>query len=203
MINLLPPELKESVRYGRLNVIMLKYALVALSVSALVFILMMVGGTLISQSQGEIKASIEADRARVNELRTAYAEAQKIAGVVDTIDSVLDREVQFSELLQEIGSIMPSGAALTNLSISEDRSEPINLLAAAQSEETIAVLRENLADSKLFEAADVISIASISNSQYTVSASITAIFTPSQNNELPQLDVDLEPEPVVESEGES
>ena len=79
--------------------------------------------------------------------------------------------------------------------MSEDRNAPLSLSAIAENETLIGVLRENLAASDLFESADIKSLSrSTGGQKYSVSADLTAFFA-KDTTPLPQLDVELEPEP--------
>src|SRR5690606_7011410 len=93
------------------------------------------------------------------ELEKIQKDAEELSVTVNTISALLARNVEFSEMLTEIGSVMPSGAVLTGLQFSiEDLESPLVISAQLDTEERAAVLRNNLASSNLFHKAEIKSI---------------------------------------------
>ncbi len=181
MISLLPPESKNATKYARLNVTLIEYCVLVIIISAGLLGIVFFGMVIVSREEKNLKASIAADEAQVRELASISSEAKELSSTVDTISTLLEREVKFSELLDEIGSILPRGSVLTGLTLSTQQDQPLTLDALVVDEEAAAVLRENLADSDLFEAADIVSISSgetdSGNQSYSYTAQYRAYFT--------------------------
>lgn len=184
MINLLPPDQKEAIKFGRLNTILIQYVVLAIVVTIALLGVVIAGSQKLSSVQSDIRSQTKADESKVQELSGYQEEAKKIADRVNTLSNLFDREVKFSELLTSIGGVMPSGSALTQLSLSEDRTLPLNLTASVKDEATAAVLRKNLEESDIFDKADIISITADEdvNSGYKFQVTITAVFTGGQSN---------------------
>lgn len=189
MINLLPPELKQEYRYARSN-----HRLVHWVIAFVVAILGMMGitgaGLLIMNN------SISSYRAKVSEAQAQLA-SQDIVGVqkqVTQISSnlslmvdVLSKEILFSKLLQQLGSITPSNVVLTNLSISQTQSA-IDITAQTTDYNAATQLQVNLADpnNRIFSKADIVNVAcggstatssSGGNASYPCTAQLRAQFT--------------------------
>ncbi len=204
MINLLPPDIKREVRFARFNVTLIQYVILVIAISVGVIAIMIFGGNLVASNESSLNDIIDDEKARVAELAPVNEEAKELSQKIDLIGAILIREVKLSELLTNIGGLMPTGSVLTTLSLSETKDDPIILEASIQDESTAAVLRENLVNSELFSNADIISITLVDeptrapNGQvYRFNASLHAYFTPEEPPKAvtPEGSVELEAEP--------
>lgn len=177
MINLLPPEQKESNKYGRINIRLVRYVVIVLIVGLSVNGILLAGTFLINQSYSSSKESLEADQVKILELEATNEEAKSLSASIKTISSLLDQEVKFSSLLREIGSLLPKGVVLRDLQLSEDRSAPLSLEVNAKSPEAVGRFQLNLQESELFDGADITIVEKTdSTSEYPYSASVNAYF---------------------------
>lgn len=158
MINLLPPEVKDEIRFGQLNITAIQYAVLILAVSLSLVAVLFFGVTVISGDEQSLEQAIEEKSVVLSDLEGSVAEAKDLESSIDTISALLAREVSFSELLQDIGSVIPDGASLSGLSLTGDESLPLRIDAEVNSQPLAAILRENLENSDLFSNADIQSI---------------------------------------------
>jgi hypothetical protein len=92
-------------------------------------------------------------------------------------------EVKFSELIPQIGSLLPNGAVLNSLSLAGGKASPLQLDVDLESQDLAAVFQQNLVNSDLFSAADISAIVSKGEStsktqkSYPFGATLTATFT--------------------------
>jgi len=97
------------------------------------------------------------------------------------IDKVLSQEIQFSGLIQSIGSYMPAGAVLGTLSLSDKVTGSIDLSANTKDYASAAQVAVNLSDPKddLFSKVDIINIScnSAAEKTYKCSATFRALFS--------------------------
>ncbi len=196
MINLLSPELKKARRFAKLNVLLIEYViLIAIAITGMIALLFY-GESTLNATKATLEESIADDEARALELEPISKEASELSGTVNTIGTLLDQEVKFSYVLQEIGSIIPPGVILSGLTLSQDTSKPILLEANLTSYEKAGVFQQNLIESDLFIGADVISVTQGTVTGYGFRAQIQAYFNP----EVPlnSLDDPVEEEEVVE-----
>lgn len=164
MINLLPPEAKQSVIYARRNVALFQYCIVALTAGVALSAMLFFGATLASRTEKELEQSIQSDQVKVDELELINKEAKELANSIDVIATLLSKEMKFSELIKEIGAIIPPDAALQSLTLSDDQQTPLSLEVLADKADTIGVTQENIEESELFKGADVLSITNINGS---------------------------------------
>lgn len=181
MISLLPPESKTATKYARLNVTLIQYCVLVMIISAALIAIIFFAMAVVDKQEDNLKAVIAEDQAKAAELEVVNGEAKELSTTINTISKLLEREIKFSELLEEIASILPKGTVLTGLTLSEKQDQPLTLDALVVDEEAAAILRENLDDSDLFEAADIVSIAAgesdSASGTYNFTAQYRAYFT--------------------------
>jgi Tfp pilus assembly protein PilN len=158
MINLLPTNLKDEIRFGRLNITLVQYTMLVVSVSIALVAVLLFGVGVVSADERSLKKNIEERQVILSGLSSVTQEAQDLESTVNTISALLEREIEFSKLLKDIGAVIPSGASLTGLALTGDESVPLQIDAEISTQSLAAVLRENLEDSNLFQGADIQSI---------------------------------------------
>lgn len=161
MINLLPTTTKETYRYARRNRQLMPW-LIALVVTLAGLGVIGVYGLASSDSiANNYSSQIATDQAKLNSPATKKIEtkARDISNSLNLSLKVLGREVMFSKLLKQLGTVVPSGVNLTGLNINQDdRSLDIN--AKASSYNTATQLQANITDphNKIFSKADLVSV---------------------------------------------
>jgi len=159
VINLLPPDIKKETKFARINVALMQYLLLIIVVGVALSAIMIFGGRIVASNENSLEDNISLEQDKAQELSSINDEARVPSEKIDTIGTLLAREIKFSDLLREIGSLMPKGSILTNLAISEEsQDDPLLLDASVVDEDTAAILRENLVNSNLFTNADIVSI---------------------------------------------
>ncbi|HET9850159.1 MAG TPA: hypothetical protein VFP35_00820 [Candidatus Saccharimonadales bacterium] len=185
MINLLPPEFAVRIKYGRANTSLRRWIIGALvAIGGLVIIL--AGGWLYLNSQvTDLHGQLDQTNAQLKaqNLSQVQKEASTITGDVKVINRVLDSEVRFSDLIQDIGKVMPSGTVLSSLTLDKING-PIDLSVNAKSYAAAAQVGVNLNDpaNGLFSKVDIVSITcsnSSSSGPYACNGSFKALFSTS------------------------
>lgn len=161
MIDLLPDDIKTARIYGRRNKLLFKWNL--LSFFALLGLLTIsgVGYFFINNSTiaaADVKTKTEAsiEAANLSEVEAEYA---IFSNNLKTVVQILSSQVLFSELLQQIGGVTPTGATLNSVSLSDsDNALDLNFTTTAAS--IAATIQVNLEDptNELFEKADIIQV---------------------------------------------
>jgi hypothetical protein len=119
------------------------------------------------------------------------AGAKEISGDIRVINQVLRGEIRFSDLIQAIGQVIPKGAILSGLSISQVNGA-LDLSVNATNYATAAQVAANLSDPKngIFSKVDVVNVACNPSGAstpgtpngYTCSLSLKALFGPDTKN---------------------
>lgn len=186
MINLLPQELKQNYKYARYNHQLVRWSLAFLL--AIVGVAAITGvGLLLMNS------SINSYRTKVADMQSHLA-SQNVNGVARQVSDisnnlklmvdVLSKEILFSKLLEQLGSITPSNVLLTGLSISQSDSA-IDITAETTDYNAATQLQVNLADpaNKVFSKADLVNISCatgttiVADPTYPCTVTVRAQFT--------------------------
>src|SRR3989344_6527334 len=161
MINLLPPDVKENIKYARRNTRLRQWIVVFL------FCIIGIAGT-VGVGQLYLQQSINSYTAQVKQgkedlekqnLEGTQKQVQDLTDSLKLVTQVLQREILFSKLLVQIGSSLPNGSVLSSLSINKVQ-VGLDLQAAAQDYHTATQVQLNLQDpkNKIFEKADIVNI---------------------------------------------
>lgn len=163
MINLIPSDHRQAIFYARLNTRLVRWSIgIAIALLGLAII---IAGSLfyLQQDSSRIQSYINESKqslAAQNEKETLERVKEINDNLKLTVD-VLSNEVLFSELLQQIGLIMPPGTVLEDLSLTNEVfGLGITLQVGARDYETGTRTHVNLNDSSngIFEKADLVGI---------------------------------------------
>lgn len=190
MINLLPHELKEEYRYARKNRTLLKW--VGAFMVAIVGVGIIAGSGVFMMNNRSHEYQTRIDQAQVEltsqNQSTVQKEVREISNNLKLMVTVLSKEILFSKLLTQLGTITPANVILTDLSISQTESA-IDITAHTANYEAATQLQVNMTDpnNKVFSKADIISITCTASSgstaadpEHPCTVTIRAQFT--QNN---------------------
>lgn len=162
MINLLPPDHKRALVYARRNT-RLRTGAVGLSIGLVLLLLVAAGGLLILRqevhSYDNNTASIESELSRKGETST-IKRMNNISNTLNLVVTVLSGQVLFADLFQQVGTIMPNGSILQNLSLTGDMTTGVDLQIGSVDYNTGTQALVNFQDknNKIFEKADLISL---------------------------------------------
>lgn len=169
MINLLPPELRSSLKYSRKNSELRQWAISMLLVLTLIVVTFIGGLAYLVQTSRSLTKQIELSKTQLQlqNQESVQKNIEDLSSTLKLVVQVLSREVLFSKLLKQVGSVMPQGSILTSLSINQ-LSGGLDLQAKASDYQTATQVQLNLQDPKslLFEKVDIINV----QCQTTVSA---------------------------------
>ncbi len=155
MINLMPPEQKEAIKFGSYNVNIIQYMILIIVAGIALAAVITFGVQIVSSDESKLNESITAKQEQLVTYSEDIELARSLTSKISTVDVLLDNEVHFSVLLQEIGSLLPPGSSLNDLNLSNDTSENIVLTANTDSEAIATQLQQNLVNSELFTGADI------------------------------------------------
>jgi Tfp pilus assembly protein PilN len=187
VINLMPPELKETYRYGRRNRALAHW--LTIMVFCLIGAMLLTGGgyLYLNRSINNTNQQLAESQQQLSQQHEASVQKQvtDITKNLKLATQVLSKEILFSKLLKQLGAVTPNNAVLTNLSITQAQ-EGVDITAETTNYAAATQLQINLADpkNKIFSQADIVSITcnsgSGNKSQYPCTVNIRALFA--QNN---------------------
>lgn len=161
MINLLPPDRVLVVRFGRQNSRLRQWIVGALCAIGGLIIIMAGGWVYLHQQASDLQTSLDKTNSQLQaqNLAKVQHDAKEITGDIKVINQVLGNEVHFSDLIQDIGKVMPPGTVLSSLSLSKINGS-LDLSASAKDSNAAAQIAVNLNDPSngLFSKVDIVSI---------------------------------------------
>jgi hypothetical protein len=122
---------------------------------------------------------------KVQKLDETQKRVSDISSSLQLVVQVLSREILFSKLITQIGAAIPSGAALSNLSISKLEGG-IDLQFNAVDYQTATQVQVNLKDpnNKIFDKADIVNLSCNGNAidpKYPCQVTVRAQFSKNNN----------------------
>jgi Tfp pilus assembly protein PilN len=182
MINLLPPELKETYTYGRRNRALARW-ISTMALCLVGAVLLTAGGYLyLNQSIDSTNQQIADVNRQLQSENQSKVQAQvtDISNNLKLAVQVLSKEILFSKLLKQLAAVTPNGAVLTNLSITQAQGG-LDITAETTSYATATQLQVNLADpsNQIFSQADIEGIdcsGQTGNSAYPCAVTMRTLF---------------------------
>lgn len=182
MINLTPYDHKEELRYARRNSVMMTWFIGVLTILALVGITQLIGYSYLKSETKRylaINSSLEQEL-KNNDLEGTLQTVENISSNLKLIIQVLSKQVLFSELIKQVGSVMPENVVLSNVEISKIEGG-IDLMTEAKDQTAATQVQVNLVDpkNKLFDKVDIVSIICdvAVNPTYPCKGTYRALFT--------------------------
>lgn len=161
MINLLPPEHRMRIRFGRQNSQLRLWIISALAAIGGLIIIIAGGWVYLHQQEVDLQRGLKATNSQLEaqNLTKVQKDAKEITGDIRVINQVLGNEIRFSNLVQDIGKVMPPGTVLSALSLSKINGA-LDLSANAKDSASAAQIAVNLndPDNGLFSKVDIVNI---------------------------------------------
>ncbi len=117
MINLLPDDYKAEVRAGRLNVIILNYIIMTLLAIALLAVLLGLAFVTLSASRQDAQRRVSENNLAISQYSSINAAAERYRSDLGTAKQILDKGINYSDLILKIANTIPSGVVLTSLNL--------------------------------------------------------------------------------------
>ncbi len=169
MINILPTEVKEELEYSKKNVRVRNYLFLAL----LVFILLIAAIGAAYWYGGKQINSLRATLSDRQTQRALYkdteSKVQTLQSNLGLIEKLLNQKTQFSDLLNDIAAVLPSGTYINAINLTGDDKKPVQILVTASSLNQAGLVRNALLKSERISVVDIQSITQKEDSpEYTV-----------------------------------
>ena len=185
MINLLPPERAARIRYGRSNGLLVHW-LTSAGIAIVGLLLIIASGVVyINQQSGDLQNNIVTDNEQLTSGKISQVETnvKTISSDVKLINQVLGREIRFSDLMLQIGKVMPAGTVLSSLTLTNINGA-MDITANTLDNPSAAQIAINLSDpvNNLFTHVDIVSISCANDhptSPYPCTATYRALFSES------------------------
>jgi Tfp pilus assembly protein PilN len=177
MINLIPDHLRSNNRYAARNTRLIRYTAVA--ILTMVSIMVITGLSILGMNRRESNLQNQANTQsqKLAAYKPLQTQGQQLSDQITTINTLLDRQIAFSDLLPQIAKIMPQGAILRELDLSasdilpsaatgavggaatSSTQKPFVIQAAVTDRSVATTLLDNIKASKdLFTDADIVDV---------------------------------------------
>lgn len=164
MINLVPPQVKECIRFGQLNIRAFRYLLLVLAVGVGLIVMLLFGLILASREESQFKDLVEQKQVALAQHDAQLKDAKALAERIDLIAALINRETSFSKLLPSIGAVVPANTTISGLELDATDGNALAINGESTTQLGPSVFRENLAKSdNLFSRADIVSITRVDN----------------------------------------
>lgn len=183
MINLLPSDVIIEIQYARRNTLLLKACTATVLVIIGVILVLGSGQVYLSTTTKKYESDVTSFKKTLQDqnIDSTKKEIQALSNNVNLSLRVLSKEILFSKLLRQAGTVMPPGSSLSSLEIN-DAKGGIDIAAGVQNYQVGTQVQINLADPKnnLFQKVDLISVGCSeqqASNGYPCSANFRALFS--------------------------
>jgi Tfp pilus assembly protein PilN len=178
VINLMPPNMKEQIRYAKMNRTTLHY------LWGLIVVLVVLGGVfggafyLLGQQQQAANAGAVGDQQQIAELnKTVLPEAKDASGRLNAIKYVQGTQTRFSAVISDIAKVVPSGVSIDSMTLTGNDKTPVTIAVTADSYNDALAFRNALTLSPRIANADLETITSSTNGY---EANVVVAFKPGE-----------------------
>lgn len=179
MINLLPPESKNQIRFARRNSVLIRWLIAIFAVMLLITAMNIFGQFYITQTTNRLKqtASVTDQRIKEGDLEQYKNSLSSLSTDMKTVVQILKKQLLFSKVFPKLGTTLPDGAVLSNITMnSTDTSLDLTILAKDQYTANQAFTNVKDSNNQLFSKTDLISIiCSDTNPSYPCTAQVKAL----------------------------
>jgi Tfp pilus assembly protein PilN len=179
VINLLPPDLKEQIRYAKLNRLTLRYLRLTVGV------VVMLGGIfagafyLLQLQTTTVAADVTDKQGVIADLnRTFTPKAKDASERLNAIKFVQSTQTRFSQVVADIAKVLPQGVSIDSMTLTGDDKKSMRVGVTAQSYDGALAFRNALLTSPRIAGADIESINQASTAGFK--ASVVVGFKPGQ-----------------------
>jgi Tfp pilus assembly protein PilN len=158
MINLLPPENRQEIIYGRKNKALVGWIIAMLLVLVGVIAITVVGQFYIKSNVNNLNKTIQTTQQRIKDqnLESRQAEISQFANNLNTVNSLLADQLLFSKIITNLGEILPSGVTVQNIDFtSTDSTLKLQLIGSDEKAVTQGFVNISSAPNSLITAADL------------------------------------------------
>ena len=167
MINLLPPEHKEQLKYSRYNVSVVRYVLLVILVTACMSAILFTSSLFAKRQVSDLENQIEQQQLLLSDFDATLDEAKKINSKINTASDVFANESNFISFLEELEQVIPSFARLTSIELSHaadtsgteaENEELLRAVIEVEQQQQVAVMQRTIENMVRVEVADTQSV---------------------------------------------
>jgi len=177
VINLLPPELKDQIRYAKLNRLAIQYVRVSVVVVAVLGVIFAVSLYQLGQQTKSVAADVSEKQAVIAALNKTFTpKAKDASDRLNAIKYVLATQTRFSAVIADIAKVVPQGVSIDTMTLTGNDKMPLRISVTSTSYAGALAFRNALITSPRIAGADLETISS--NNGTTFGTSVVVAFKP-------------------------
>lgn len=177
MINLLPTDIKEQITYAKRNAVVVRYLWLAFIVFLGLAVIFAGSNWYLGHRISEADQHTKEKQSQLQGFSSLQSKVKLANQRISSLHNLQTNQAKMSAVLKELAAHTPSGALITNISLTGDDSKPVGIVATANSLNDAVALRDALAASPRVSDVD---IASVSQSAGKYSVQLNLGFKPGQ-----------------------
>lgn len=158
MINLLPPEIKEQVRFSKFNVVLRRYAILTLAASLALIGTIWATQMYASTQISELETNLTERRSELTDYQQLENRVSALDSRLNTISRLYDQQTRFSALLEDLAAVLPSGAFINSIVLTGEADQPVQISISTSSFAQAGTINAALSSSERIESVDIQSI---------------------------------------------
>jgi Tfp pilus assembly protein PilN len=180
MINLLPPTLKEQIRFAKYNRLILRYLRVTIVVVAILGGIFVWAFRDLSQRTQLVATDVEAKQKTIAGLsKTFLPKAKDASERLNAIKFAQTTQTKFSALIADVTSVIPAGVSIDTMTLNGDEKKSVRMVVSTVTYDQVLALRNALVTSPRISGADIETITLTETSpKYHYKASLVLGFNP-------------------------
>lgn len=179
MINLMPPDMKEQIKFAKFNRVLVRYLQLVVVVSLALGAVF--GGAIYWIGQQTTVATADAadKQATITQLNKEFVpQAKAAAGRLNAIKFVQSSQTHFSQVIADIAKVIPNGVTIDTLTLTGQDNVPVTVAITADSYNDALAFRNALITSPRIAGADLESITTNDSKLYQ--ANVVIAFKPGE-----------------------
>ncbi len=163
MINLLPPELKDQVKFSKHNILLLRLLILIVGLSLLLAATLYTAHVFADRQIEEYSQSLARSQQQLNSYQDLETNVSSLNNRLNTIDQLMSQQTRFSALLEDLADTLPPDAYINSIVLTGQDDQPVRITVTTRSFNQASLLQEALSSSARIESVDTQSISAGSN----------------------------------------
>ncbi len=169
MINLLPPPIKEQVRYAKLNRMARRYLNLVIEVAVVLVIVFGASIYFLNQQATALDKDVAQKQADIKKLAPDLKLAQAAADRLNAIKAISASQTRFSLLLSDLAKVLPTGVSLDSITLTGDDTKPVRVGVTGNTYNSILAFRSALLTSPRISGVDLENVTQVSPTMFASS----------------------------------
>lgn len=179
MINLIPTEQKEAIRYAKLNRLVLSYLRVLVAVMVVLGVIFAGSIYMLGKQAAELAQDVATKTATIASINKTFTpKAKDASDRLAAIKYVQTSQTRFSALIADIAKVVPQGVTIDAMTLTGDEKTPLRIAVTATTYAGALSFRNAIITSPRVAGADLENISASGTSGYQTT--VVVAFKPGQ-----------------------